>query len=36
MDDAALQQMIGPICKTPYVEGIRQTMAAVANREERL
>jgi nucleoside-diphosphate-sugar epimerase len=29
LDDAALQGLIGPICKTPYAQGIRQTMAAV-------
>ncbi|QBB72288.1 NAD-dependent epimerase/dehydratase family protein [Pseudolysobacter antarcticus] len=28
MDDTALQQLIGPIRKTPYVEGIRQMLAA--------
>ena len=28
MDDSALQQLIGPIVKTPYPEGIRQTFAA--------
>lgn len=32
MDDAALQQLIGPIRKTPYAEGIRQTLAAVASK----
>lgn len=32
MDDSALQGLIGPIRKTPYAEGIRQTLAAVANR----
>jgi nucleoside-diphosphate-sugar epimerase len=31
MDDSALQQLIGPIRKTPYVEGIRQTLAAAAH-----
>ncbi|MCC8401410.1 NAD-dependent epimerase/dehydratase family protein [Paraburkholderia sp. MMS20-SJTN17] len=31
MDDSALQQLIGPIRKTSYVEGVRQTLAAVAN-----
>ncbi|WMY06911.1 NAD-dependent epimerase/dehydratase family protein [Paraburkholderia phenoliruptrix] len=31
MDDSALQELIGPIRKTPYVEGIRQTLAAAAN-----
>lgn len=31
MDDSALQQLIGPIRKTPYSEGIRQTLAAVSN-----
>jgi nucleoside-diphosphate-sugar epimerase len=30
MDDSALQRLIGPIRKTPYAEGIRQTLAAVA------
>lgn len=29
LDDSALQRLIGPIRKTPYVEGIRQTLAAV-------
>ncbi|AGW92971.1 MULTISPECIES: NAD-dependent epimerase/dehydratase family protein [Cupriavidus] len=29
MDDSALQRLIGPIRKTPYVEGIRQTLDAV-------
>lgn len=29
MDDSALQQLIGPIHKTPYAEGIRQTLAAI-------
>ena len=29
MDDGALQRLIGPLRKTPYVEGIRQTLAAV-------
>lgn len=29
MNDAALQQLIGPIHKTPYHEGIRQTLAAI-------
>jgi len=28
MDDSALQKLIGPIAKTPYPEGIRQTLAA--------
>lgn len=28
LDDSALQQLIGPIAKTPYPEGIRQTLAA--------
>ncbi len=31
MDDTALQSLIGPIRKTPYAEGIRQTLAAVAD-----
>jgi len=29
MDDAALQRLLGPIPKTPYAEGIRQTLAAI-------
>lgn len=28
MDDSALQQLIGPIAKTPYPEGIGQRLAA--------
>jgi len=32
MDDTALQQLIGPIRKTPYAEGVRQTLAAVASK----
>ncbi len=32
MDDSALQQLLGPIRKTPYAQGIRQTLAAVAGR----
>jgi hypothetical protein len=28
MDDSALEQLIGPIAKTSYAEGIRQTLAA--------
>jgi len=28
MDDSALQQLIGPIRKTPYDEGVRQMLAA--------
>jgi nucleoside-diphosphate-sugar epimerase len=35
MDDAALRALIGPIHKTPYVEGIRQTLAAVADTRSR-
>lgn len=31
MDDSALQRLIGPIRKTPYAEGIRQTLADVAD-----
>jgi nucleoside-diphosphate-sugar epimerase len=30
MDDAALQRLIGPIRKTPYAEGVRQMLAAIA------
>ena len=29
MDDSALQRLLGPLRKTSYVEGIRQTLAAV-------
>jgi nucleoside-diphosphate-sugar epimerase len=29
MDDSALQELIGPVAKTPYSEGIRQTLAAL-------
>ena len=29
MEDSALQRLIGPLRKTPYAEGIRQTLAAV-------
>ena len=29
LDDSALHQLIGPIHKTPYAQGIRQTLAAV-------
>jgi nucleoside-diphosphate-sugar epimerase len=29
MDDAALQHLLGPIPKTPYAEGIRQTLASI-------
>jgi nucleoside-diphosphate-sugar epimerase len=32
MDDSALQKLIGPIKKTSYVEGIRQTLAAIARK----
>lgn len=31
MDDSALRQLMGPIHKTPYAEGIRQTLAAAAS-----
>jgi nucleoside-diphosphate-sugar epimerase len=31
MDDSALRQLIGPIRKTPYAQGIRQTLAALAD-----
>ncbi|MDB5847973.1 MAG: NAD-dependent epimerase/dehydratase, partial [Rhodoferax sp.] len=33
MDDAALRQLIGPIHKTPYAEGIRRTLAALARKD---
>lgn len=29
VDDSALQQLLGPITKTPYSEGVRQALAAV-------
>ena len=32
MDDSALQRLIGPIRKTSYVDGVRQTLAAVSPR----
>ena len=32
MDDSALQRLIGPLHKTPYVEGVRQTLAAIRPR----
>jgi hypothetical protein len=32
MDDSALQQLIGPIRKTPYDAGIRQSLAAVPKK----
>jgi hypothetical protein len=28
LDDSALQGLIGPIAKTPYAEGVRQTLEA--------
>ena len=28
MDDSALQSLVGPIGKTPYADGIRQTLSA--------
>lgn len=45
LDDSALQRLIGPVAKTPYAEGIRQTLAAlraeqahpgVADRREKI
>jgi nucleoside-diphosphate-sugar epimerase len=32
MDDTALQQLIGPIHKTSYAEGIRRTLAALESK----
>jgi nucleoside-diphosphate-sugar epimerase len=32
MDDSALQKLIGPIKKTSYAEGVRQTLAAIARK----
>lgn len=28
VDDGALQQLVGPITKTPYSEGVRQSLVA--------
>ena len=35
MDDTALQQLIGPIHKTSYAEGVRQTLAALELKRAR-
>ncbi len=35
MDDSALQRLVGPIRKTPYAEGVRQTLAAVQEAHQR-
>jgi nucleoside-diphosphate-sugar epimerase len=35
MDDTALQQLIGPIRKTPYAEGVRRTLAALESKRAR-
>jgi nucleoside-diphosphate-sugar epimerase len=35
MDDTALQQLIGPIRKTPYAEGVRQILAALESKRAR-
>ena len=35
MDDSALQRLIGPIAKTPYAEGVRQTLAATRSAAAR-
>lgn len=32
LDDTALQRLLGPVRKTAYRDGIRQTLAAVAGR----
>jgi hypothetical protein len=29
VDDSALQQLLGAVTKTPYSEGVRQSLAAV-------
>ena len=29
VDDSALQELIGPIYKTPYAEGVRRALTAV-------
>jgi len=36
MDDTALQQLIGPIRKTPYAEGVRQTLAALESKRSQV
>ncbi|HBO82192.1 MAG TPA: epimerase, partial [Cupriavidus sp.] len=36
MDDSALQALIGPIRKTSYQDGIRQTLAAAMCANARL
>jgi len=36
MDDSALQRLIGPLHKTPYAQGIRQTLAAAANPDKQV
>ena len=35
MDDTALQQLIGPIRKTSYAEGVRRTLAALESKRSR-
>jgi hypothetical protein len=35
MDDTALQHLIGPIRKTAYAEGVRQTLAALELKRSR-
>ena len=34
LDDTALQQLIGPLHKTPYAEGVRRTLAALRDQAE--
>ena len=34
MDDAALRGLLGPVHKTPYAEGIRQTLAALREQKQ--
>ncbi|WP_246792873.1 NAD-dependent epimerase/dehydratase family protein [Burkholderia perseverans] len=36
LDDSALHQLIGPIRKTPYADGLRQALAAVAAEPARV
>jgi nucleoside-diphosphate-sugar epimerase len=36
LDDGALQRLIGPIVKTPYAEGVRQTLADMRTRDGQL
>jgi len=35
LDDSALQRLLGPIAKTRYAEGVRQTLAAAMNAPQK-